>query len=92
MSDALARNEVAAPLVSRCPCLAHGRRQFSDLEELFPVECQVVLEVLQQVLDHDGEARDQQMNPAARLAYHQAVSRPLMDELKGWLDQQFDDR
>jgi len=92
MSDALARNEVAAPLVSRCPCLAHGRRQFSDLEELFPVECQVVLEVLQQVFDHDEEARDQQMNPAARLAYHQAVSRPLMDELKGWLDQQFDDR
>jgi transposase len=26
------------------------------------------------------------------LAYHQELSRPLMDELKGWLDQQVDDR
>jgi hypothetical protein len=92
MSDALARHEVAAPLVIRCHCLAHGRRQFSDLEELFPVECQVVLDGLKQVFDHDEEARDQQMNPAARLAYPQAVSRPLLDELKGWLDQQVDDR
>lgn len=92
MSDALSRNEVGAPLVIRCHCLAHGRRQFSDLEEIFPVECQVVLEVLKQVFDHDEEARDQQMSPAARLAYHQEVSRPLMDELKGWLDQQVDDR
>jgi hypothetical protein len=92
MSDALSRNEVAAPWVIRCHCLAHGRRQFSDLEEIFPVECQVVLEVLKQVFDHDEEARDQQMSPAARLAYHQELSRPLMDELKGWLDQQVDDR
>jgi transposase len=92
MSDALSRNEVAAPWVIRCHCLAHGRRQFSDLEEIFPVECQVVLEVLTQVFDHDEEARDQQMSPSARLAYHQELSRPLMDELKGWLDQQVDDR
>lgn len=92
MSDALSRNEVATPWVIRCHCLAHGRRQFSDLEEIFPVECQVVLEVLKQVFDHDEEARDQQMSPSARLAYHQEVSRPLMDALKGWLDQQVDDR
>jgi hypothetical protein len=92
MSDALSRNEVATPWVIRCHCLAHGRRQFSDLEEIFPVECQVGLDVLQQVFDHDEEARDQQMSPSARLAYHQEVSRPLMDALKGWLDQQVDDR
>jgi transposase len=92
MSDALSRNEVAAPWVIRCHCLAHGRRQFSDLEEIFPVECQVVLEVLTQVFAHDEEARDQQMSPSARLAYHQELSRPLLDELKGWLDQQVDDR
>jgi hypothetical protein len=73
-------------------CLAHGRRQFSDLEDIFPAECQVVLEVLKQVFDHDEEARDQQLSPAARLAYHQELSQPLMDELKGWLQKQVDDR
>jgi len=92
MSDALSRNEVAAPWVIRCHCLVHGRRQFSDLEAIFPVECQVVLEVLKHVFDHDEEARDQQMSPSARLAYHQELSRPLMDALKGWLDQQVADR
>jgi hypothetical protein len=32
-----------------------------------------VLDVLKQVFDHDEEARDQQMSPEARLAYHQAL-------------------
>ena len=100
MSDALSRNEVASGvgptfedgLVVRCHCLAHGRRQFSDIEELFPEACRVVIETLKAVFDHDEAAREQAMSPAARLAYHQAYSKPLMDELKVWLDQQMDDR
>jgi hypothetical protein len=92
MSDALSRNEVEEGLVIRCHCLAHGRRQFSDIEEMFPTECRVVLDALKQVFDHDEEARDQRMSPEARLAYHQAYSQPLMDELKAWLDKQLEDR
>ena len=92
MSDALSRNDVDETTVIRCHCLAHGRRQFSDLEDVFPGECQVVIEALQQVFDHDDHARDKRMSPAARLVYHQAYSRPLMDELKRWLDTQCDDR
>lgn len=92
MSDALSHNDVEEGLVVRCHCLAHGRRQFSDIEEMFPSECRVVIETLQAVFDHDEVAREQAMSPAARLAYHQAYSKPLMDNLKGWLDQQIDDR
>jgi hypothetical protein len=92
MSDALSRNEVEDGLVVRCHCLAHGRRQFSDLEEMFPGECRVVIETLKQVFDHEEVAREQAMSPAARLAYHQAYSKPLIDDLKVWLDQQIDDR
>jgi transposase len=92
MSDALSRNDVEEGLVIRCHCLVHGRRQFSDLEEMFPGECRVVIETLKQVFDHDEAAREQAMNPAARLTYHQAYSQPLMDDLKGWLDQQIHDR
>ena len=77
-------------LVIRCHCLAHGRRQFSDIEEVFPSECRVVMDVIKQVFDHDEEARDQRMGPEARLAYHQAYSQPLMDDLKAWLDKQLD--
>jgi transposase len=92
MSDALSRNEVQEGLVIRCHCLAHGRRQFSDIEAVFPTECRVVLDALKQVFDHDEEARDQQMSPEARWTYHQAYSQPLMDELKEWLDKQIADR
>jgi transposase len=92
MSDALSRNEVTEGSVIRCHCLAHGRRLFSDIEAVFPSECRVVIDLVKQVFDHDEEARAQHMSPQARLTYHQDYSGPLMDELKGWLDKQLDDR
>jgi transposase len=91
MSDALSSNEVAdEAAVIRGHGLAHGRRKCSDLEAVFPHECQVVLEVLSQVFDHDEQARKEQLSPAARLAYHQAQSQPLLDGLTRWLDTQID--
>ena len=92
MSDALSRNEADEDGLIRCHCLAHGRRQFSDLADVFPTECQIVLEALKQVFDHDDEARDQQLSPAQRLAYHQSSSQPIMDELQRWLQKQVDER
>jgi hypothetical protein len=92
MSDALSSNEAPGMALIRCHCMAHGRRKFSDLEDLFPQECQVVLRVMTEVFDHDEHARAQQMTPEARLAHHQAYRKPLMDRLKGWLHQQFDER
>jgi hypothetical protein len=92
MSDALASNEVAdESRLIRCHCLAHGRRKFSDVAEVFPHECQVVLDVIRQVFEHDEQARADQLSPETRLAYHQAQSQPLMEELKGWLDMQLND-
>src|SRR5256886_5490799 len=92
MSDALSRNEADEDGLIRCHCLAHGRRQFSDLADVFPTECQIVLEALKQVFDPDDEARDQQLSPAQRLAYHQSSSQPIMDELQRWLQKQVDER
>jgi hypothetical protein len=46
--------------------------------------------VLRQVFDHDEQARQDQLSPEARLAYHQGQSQPLLEELKGWLDTQID--
>jgi transposase len=92
MSDALSSNEVAEEsMLMRGHCLAHGRRKFSDLEEVFPHECQVVLEGISQVLDPDEPARKEPLSPQARLAYHQAQRQALMDGLKRWLDQQMDE-
>jgi transposase len=92
MSDALTSNAADEATLIRCHCLAHGRRKFSELEDVFPEECKVVIESLKQVFDHDEVARVQQMSPQARLAYHQTLSRPILDGLKRWLEQQFEDR
>jgi transposase len=92
MSDALTSNEADEATLIRCHCLAHGRRKFSELEDVFPQECQVVIEALKQVFDHDEHARNEQLSPKARLVYHQAYSGPIMDALKQWLDTQMADR
>lgn len=92
MSDALSANETAEEALIRCHCLAHGRRKFSELEDVFPEECAVVIEALKHVFDHEEEARVQPMSAAARLGYHQAYSGPIMTQLKHWLDQQYAER
>jgi transposase len=92
MSDALASNRVAEGHLIRCHCLAHGRRKFSELEEVFPAESAVVVEALKVVYEHDAEAREQQLTAQERLAYHQTYSGPVMATLKRWLEQQTLDR
>jgi len=82
-SDALARQAVTEDAaVLRCPCLAQGRRQCSDLEAVLPHACQVVREGLSQVFDHAEQARQEPRSPEARWAYPQAPSPPLLDGLK----------
>ena len=93
MSDALAANQRDDDdTLIRCHCLAHGRRQFTDLEEVFPAEADHVVTVLNQVFAHEAVTRNQAMTPTERLAYHQAHSGPLMTALHAWLEQQFQDR
>jgi len=92
MSDALSSNNAAEGGLIRCHCLAHGRRKFSDLDEVFPAESAVVVEALQLVFDHDEAARREQLSAPERLAYHQAKSGPIMEALQKWLEQQTAER
>src|SRR5919197_57953 len=86
MSDALVSNEADEARLIRCHCLAHGRRKFSELEEVFPEECRGVLDARTQVFDHEDTAATQQLSAQERLAYHQAYSGPIMNKLKQWLE------
>jgi len=92
MSEALSSNEADDTMRMRCHCRAHGRRTCSEREDVFPDACQVVIESLKQVCDHDEEARVKQRSAAERCASHQASSRPIMEALKRWLGKQGDDR
>jgi transposase len=91
MCDALSRNVPRLPAgveILLANCLAHGRRQFVDVAENFPNECRYVLEMLGQVYGHDAEAREHGLTPDERLRLHQDRSRPLMEQLHGWLEAQ----
>src|SRR4029453_19251189 len=78
MSDALASNTADEGALIRCHCLAHGRRKFTELAEVVPAECALVIDALRQVFDHEEEARVQHMSAEVRLRYHQQYSGPIM--------------
>ncbi len=92
MSEALSSHAADETTLRRGHGLAHGRRTCSEREEVFPDACQVVIESLQQVLDHDEEARVKPRSTEERFASPQASRRPIMEALKPWLGQQSADR
>jgi len=91
MCDALSRNLPAELKTIVANCLAHGRRQFVDVTDRFPEHCRYVLESLSVVYRNDTVARKRNLSPEARLEFHQAESRPVMEELRTWLTRQFED-
>jgi transposase len=88
MSDALSSNNAEEANLIRCHCLAHARRQFSDIADDFPAERVGVVNALKLSYDPDDEAREQGLSAQARLAYHQEYSAPVFTALKTWLEQQ----
>jgi hypothetical protein len=92
MCDALSRNMPKDLKTIIANCLAHARRQFVEVHDRFPEECRTVLEALKVVYHNDAIARDKEMSPEERLAFHQAQSQPTMIELQAWLKRQFDEK
>jgi hypothetical protein len=73
-------------------CLTHGRRKLVELEDFFPNECTQVIDAIAEIYKHEAHCKQQALTPQQRLAYHQEHSRGVMDELKAWMEKQFDDR
>jgi len=92
MCDALSRNFSGEFNTLLANCLAHGRRNFVDIAWNFPEECAFVLEELQKVYKNDALAKEQNLTPDQRLAFHQKNSKPVMHELSEWFKKQFDDK
>jgi len=73
-------------------CLVHGRRNFVKIVESFPEDCRHVIRSIGAVYHYDQQAKTQGFSPEARLAFHQENSKPVMDDLKAWLDKQLEDK
>ena len=86
MCDALSRNLPKDFKSILCNCLVHGRRNFIDIMADFPAECEHVINTLALIYKHDQETKDKNLTADQRLEYHKTHSRPLMQELKIWLE------
>lgn len=71
-------------------CIAHARRYFIETEAAFPEHCERVLEDIATIYQNDDKTRG--MDPHRRLLYHQKHSRPVMESLYDWIEEQFRER
>ena len=92
MCDGLSRNIPSEFDTILSQCLAHARRKYVELTETFPAEVRFVLETLREVYITDARAREQNLDPAQRLALHQAQSAAPMKALEQWMQRQFEER
>ena len=90
MADALSCNRSREFETIVAKCLAHARRQFVEIEAAFPAECGRVLTDLAEVYRIEAETRE--MSSEERLRHHQQHSRPVMEDLHSWIDEQFRER
>jgi transposase len=90
VGDALAANGSHAAPVITVKCLAHARRQFTDIEEMFPEECRHVREAFATVYHDDSQTMG--MTSEQRLAHHQLHSAPVLERLQNWIHAQFEQR
>jgi hypothetical protein len=92
MSDALSRNIPKGVELLLSNCLSHARRNFVDIYSSFQDECRHLLEALGQVYHQDAIAREKSLSPQERLELHQAQSGPVMEALKGWMQELLRDK
>ncbi len=92
MCDALAANVAGEFKNNLANCLTHGRRQVADVAEQFPEAARHVIEALAEVYKHDATCRQDALSDEQRLLFHQEHSRPIMDELARWMNEQFEQR
>lgn len=84
MCDALSRNFPSQKAFEKTLCNSHARREFVEVFEHFPEPVQWVLEHYALIWQHETHCQEKKLTPAQRLAYHQAHSLPVMQQLRDW--------
>jgi transposase len=74
--------------VTEVACMAHARRKYFDAQSSDIMRSMVVLAYLHLLYDVEREARDGELDAAGRLALRQARSRPLLEDLKAYLERE----
>jgi hypothetical protein len=86
MCDGLSRNEPQSETIM-ANCNIHGRREFVEIADHFPPECEQVLETLKLVYKNESDTIKQKMSPEQRLVHHQQTSAAPMANMKLWMEE-----
>ncbi len=92
MADASTRNIPKDFQTILCNCLVHARRNFVNIEEHFPEQCQFVIDRFAQIYAIEERIKDRHLDPEQRLLEHQKHSAPLMQQIKDWCEDQLDSK
>jgi hypothetical protein len=92
MADALSRNVPKRHAVIEANCNCHARRGVVDEVANFPEQCRYILEQYAEVFKNESTCKKRGLSEQQRLAFHQQHSGPVMDRIKAWILQQFDDK
>lgn len=92
MTDALASNTRHGFPVHVTHCLLHARRLFFEIQDFFPDICGRVMEAIAQIYHFEDRAIKLGLKPDQRLAFHQQHSGPVLEGLKSWLEEQWDQK
>jgi len=93
MSDALSQNNPKkfAKIVHYL-CLAHGRRKFEDLADIFQEKVAYIKGQIAIAYKHDKYCKENEISGKERLLYHQKNSALAMSELYEWCNEKFDNK
>ena len=90
MSDGLNRNLPKGHATVACQCNVHARRNFVEIESVFPEESGFVIDCFEEIYKVEKKAAG--LDAQQRMELHQARSRPVVERLRSWLDTQIDNR
>jgi transposase len=87
MGDALKVNWSKEEETQESKCWVHARRNFIEIEDQFPNECQVVLDAIGEI--YQVEAETTGLDAGERLKIHQEKSGPVVSDLYQWIEEKF---
>ena len=92
MADALNANSKHQHSAQKAKCNSHAVRRFKPISTLFPQQCHEILHRYSEVYQHEAYCKNNKLTPDERLVYHQKHSGPIMEQMKTYIQQQFEAR
>jgi len=89
MCDGISANTAGDFETILANCNSHARRKFVEVADKYTKETKHILGVFKQVYKHDDKTKKLGMSDEERLEYHVTNSKPLLDDLRDWFEEQF---